>query len=184
MSWFPRGRRLQATVGAIAVVLLVGGIVVLHGTRPSFVARRLEPAPATAAGVNGESSPMPSSEDGSTTDPAGKDSSSSGRLFVDFESSLKGGVLNVWVDDQSVIEEPFGSRVTRRIGGIELRKGHLSERLEVAPGRREVRVQVAWEDSVKSQSAWATFKAGETLRLKARLGSLAGLRKDLSLEWY
>ena len=92
-------------------------------------------------------------------------------------------MLRVWVDDHRVIEESFGGRVTRKLGGLELRRGRLTDTLEVAPGRREVRVQVAWEDNVKTESAWATFKAGSSLRLKARLGSLGGIRKDLSLEW-
>jgi hypothetical protein len=97
---------------------------------------------------------------------------------------LKSGALKVWVDDVQVIEEDFGGRVTRDIAGLKLRKGRLADALEVAPGRREVKVQVAWEDNVKTETAWANFKAGSTLRLKARLGSLGGLRKDLSLEWY
>jgi hypothetical protein len=180
----PRGKRLQAAVGAVAVVVLIGGLLILRSTGPSFVARRLEEDSPAAPGGVPDSSPAPSSETGSAAESGGMDSRSSARLFVDFEHSLKGGVLRVWVDDQPIIEEPFGGRITRRIGGIELRKGHLSEGLEVVPGRREVRVQVTWDDNVKTERTWATFKAGDTLRLKARLGSLAGLRKDLSLDWY
>jgi hypothetical protein len=96
---------------------------------------------------------------------------------------LRSGVLKVWVDDEQVIEQPFGGRVTRKIGGLELRKGRVTDALEVQPGRREVRVQVSWEDNVKTESIWANFRAGASLRLKARLGGLAGLRRDLSLEW-
>ena len=59
----------------------------------------------------------------------------------------------------------------------------LTTELHVAPGRREVKVQVSWEDGVRTGSAWANFKAGATLRLKARLGSFGGIKKDLSLDW-
>lgn len=90
----------------------------------------------------------------------------------------------MWVDDQPVVEESFGGRVTKEIAGIKLRKGGLSDALDVTPGRREVRVQVAWEDNTKTESTFANFKSGATYRLKAKLGSLGGLRKDLSLEWY
>jgi hypothetical protein len=83
-----------------------------------------------------------------------------------------------------VIEQEFGGRVTKEIAGLKLRKGHLSEALEVKPGRRLVKVQVDWEENSKANSMRGNFKAGGTYRLKARLGSLGGIRKDLSLDWY
>ncbi len=104
------------------------------------------------------------------------------RLLIDFEHSLKSGILRVWVDDEPVVEEKIGGRVTRDIAGIKFHKGRHSDTLEVAPGRREVRVQVAWEDSVKTESSYANFESGGTFRLKAKLTTIA-LRKSLSLEW-
>jgi serine/threonine protein kinase len=106
------------------------------------------------------------------------------RLLVEFEHSLKAGILRVWVDDEEVIEEEFGGRVTREIAGLKLRKGRLSEALEVKPGRRDVKFQVDWDDNTKTKTARSNFRPGVTYRLKAKLGSLGGLRKDLSLEWY
>ena len=73
--------------------------------------------------------------------------------------------------------------MTRDIGGIKFRKGRLSVPLEVAAGRREVRVQVAWDDNVKTETTLGRFKPGSVRLLKAKLGSLGGLRKDLSLDW-
>jgi hypothetical protein len=126
----------------------------------------------------------PASDEGSRTKPPAPPAPNDpAHLLINFEHSLKAGVLRVWVDDRPVIEEAFGGRVTREIGGIKLRKGRLSGALEVSPGRREVRVQVSWEDSAKAQRIFTNFKPGSTYRLKARLGSLGGLRKDLSLEW-
>jgi hypothetical protein len=92
-------------------------------------------------------------------------------------------LLRVWVDEDLVVEESIGGRVTRDIVGIKFRKGRLSDSLEVTPGRREVRMQVAWDDNVKTKSAYANFKSHGTFRLKAKLGGLGGLKKDLSLEW-
>jgi hypothetical protein len=105
------------------------------------------------------------------------------RLLIDFEHSLKSGLLRVWVDDQQVLEEPIGARVTREVAGIRFRKGRLSEALEVAAGRREIRVQVNWDDGTKTESAFANFKAGATRRLRVKFTNLAGLKRDLSLDW-
>jgi hypothetical protein len=105
-------------------------------------------------------------------------------MLVDFEHSLKGGEFRLWIDDEPIIDEPFGGRVTKEIAGLKLRKGRLSEAISVKPGIRQIKVQVDWEDNHKVESIRGNFKTGGTYRLKARLGSLAGLRKDLSLEWY
>jgi hypothetical protein len=43
---------------------------------------------------------------------------------------------------------------------------------------------VAWEDTVKTARTVTNFKPGSTLRLKAKVGSLGGIKKDLSLAWY
>jgi hypothetical protein len=102
---------------------------------------------------------------------------------VEFEHSLKGGVFRLYVDDLRVIDEPFGSKVTKKIVGLEMRKGFLAETLEVTPGLRTVKVEVIWEDNVKTQRSQTFFNPGSRLRLKAKLGSMGGLRKDLSLEW-
>jgi serine/threonine-protein kinase len=105
------------------------------------------------------------------------------RLTVDFEHSLKGGVFRLYVDDLRVIDEPFGGRVTKKIVGVEMRKGRLTETLEVTPGLRIVKVEVLWDDNVKAERSQTFFNPGSRLRLKAKLGSMGGLRKDLSLEW-
>ena len=97
-----------------------------------------------------------------------------------FEHSLKGGVFRVTVDDLKVVEQPFGSRVTRKIVGIEMRKGLLTETLEITPGLRNIRVEVLWDDNKKSERSQTFFNPGSRLRLKAKLG---GIRKNLSLEW-
>lgn len=131
----------------------------------------------------GTPAPLAAIPEPKTTRASDAEANTPARLFIDFEHSLKSGRLRVWVDDQPVIEENLGSRVTAEIAGIRLRKGRLSEALEITPGRREVRVQVAWDDNVKTESAYANFKPGSTRRLKAKLGGLGGLRKDLSLGW-
>jgi hypothetical protein len=104
-------------------------------------------------------------------------------LEIDFEHSLRSGALRVWVDDDEVIEEQLDGRVTKDIGGLKLRKGRHSDSLELAPGRHVVRVQVTWEGGSKTESIAGKFEPGQTRRLEARMGSLGGLRRNLSLEW-
>ncbi|MEO8499911.1 MAG: hypothetical protein ABI565_03285, partial [Vicinamibacteria bacterium] len=89
----------------------------------------------------------------------------------------------IYVDDLRVVDEPFGSKVTRRIVGLEMRKGRIVETLEVQPGLHVVKVEVLWDNNVKTERSQTFFNPGRKLRLKAKLGSLGGLRKDLSLEW-
>lgn len=172
---------LALTVGA---ALAVGAFLLF---KPGPVARRVAPetarsepsappAPSADAEPKSAEGPREKSPEARLTGPA--------RLKIDFEHSLRAGTLRVWVDDESVIEEEFGGKVTREIAGFKLRKGRLSDALEVKPGRREVRVQVAWDDNTKTETTRYDFKAGGAYRLKAKLGGLAGIRRDLSLEWY
>ncbi len=104
------------------------------------------------------------------------------QVSLDFSHSLKSGTLRVFVDDAPVIETDLDSRVTKRIAGINLRKGSLRDSFEVEPGRHEIRVRVAWEGNVKNESIWANFQPGSKRRLEARLWGVGGLQ-DLSLKW-
>jgi hypothetical protein len=99
---------------------------------------------------------------------------------VEFEHSLKEGTLRIFVDDLLVVDQPFGGKITRKVVGLEMRKGHLTETLEIAPGLRNIKVEVSWEKNVKTERSQTFFNPGRRLRLKAKLG---GLRKNLSLEW-
>jgi hypothetical protein len=103
-------------------------------------------------------------------------------VSVEFAHSLKSGTLRVFVDDAPVIETNLDSRVTRRIAGINLRKGSLRDSFEVEPGRHQIRVRVAWGGNVKDESIWANFQPGSKRRLEARLRGVGGLQ-DLSLRW-
>jgi len=52
--------------------------------------------------------------------------------------------------------------------------------VDVPPGSHQVRVQVAWDDNIKSASLRGQFIPGVTRHLEIRVG---GLKKNLSLEW-
>jgi serine/threonine-protein kinase len=159
-------RAVVAGVAALLVACLAGGLLLLRKEPP---ARRLEqPTPTTQA------APAAANDE---------DSGAPARLNVELEHSLRSGTFRVWVDDHLVVDEVVGGQVTRDIGGIKFRKGRLSVPLEVAAGRREVRVQVSWDDNVKTETTVGRFKPGSVRLLRAKLGSLGGLRKDLSLDW-
>ncbi len=102
------------------------------------------------------------------------------QLAFDFEHFLKAGTLRIWVDDRLVVEEDIEGHVSKEIIGIKMRKGRVEDVLKVSPGKREVRVQVTWEDNSREERLLGTFKSGGTRHLEIRLGRLL---KNLSLEW-
>ena len=102
------------------------------------------------------------------------------RLFVDFEHPLRTGTLRIWLGQQRILEAHLEGTVSRNIAGVKFRKGGLEQLFEVPPGRREVRVQVAWDDNERSESLSGTFRSGGTRHLEIRLGRI---RKNLSVEW-
>ena len=176
-------RAWTVAAGVLALGALVWLITLFRTPQP--VATRITESTAITGGGSNRSGDAPRAEPtvAASSDPADGDGSQPARLNIDFEHSLKSGVLRVFVDGQMVVDQEFGGRVTRRIAGVEMRKGRLSETLEIAPGSRELRIQVSWDDNVKTERSQMFFNAGSRLRLKAKLGSMGGLRKDLSLEW-
>jgi serine/threonine-protein kinase len=101
-------------------------------------------------------------------------------LAIDFDHHLRSGTLEVWVDDELVLEEPIEGRVAQKVLSFRLRKGSVEETLDVAPGPHEVRVQVSWDGRRRSARITGHFKAGVTRRLDV---SVARLTRELSLDW-
>jgi serine/threonine-protein kinase len=169
--------RVKTLVAGLVIAAAVGaGYRARGGLRPTE--RPAPPAPSPAAGV----APAPGGASVvdrvasllSRTEPA--------RVSFDFGHSLKSGSLRVLVDDTVVIEADLDSRVTRRVAGLTLRKGGVQDSFEVAPGRHQIRVRVAWNGNVKDESLWANLQPGSRRRLEARLRGIGGLQ-DLSLKW-
>jgi Protein kinase domain len=179
-------------------VPLVAAVLVFAGIGAAFVAREIlapRPAPAPTAAppstaappttVAPIASPTPTPESllkkaiQRVTSGLGEPA----RLTIDFEHSMKSGTLKVWVDDDQVMDERIDGRVSKDIGGFKLRKGRKTDTLDLSPGRHLVRVDVEWEGNAKTQTITGNFEAGKMMVLEARLGSLGGLRRNLSLEW-
>ena len=176
-------RRNSAMAAALVLALAGSGWLIARFRAPAPVARLIaettpEPQAASTDRETPKAETRPSASAATNRRP-----DEPARVVVEFEHSLKRGVLRIFVDDLMVVDQAFGGQVTRRIAGLEMRKGSLIETLEIAPGLRTLRIQVSWDDSVKSGQTQTSFNPGSRLRLKAKLGSIGGLRKDLSLQW-
>jgi len=169
-------RRLLRTLAGLLALALVGGLELLRreleapeattGGRPS-----VDPAErAEGAGTASSSSELPSLEE--PKPPA--------RLAIDFQHTLERGTLVVSIDGAKVLEQRVSGTVKKSVLGIKLREGRLQHVLEVAPGRHEIGVKVRWGDDERDERIAASFTAGATRRLSARVGRIG---KRLSLDW-
>jgi serine/threonine-protein kinase len=192
----PRRAWRASAAATVGLAVVVAGA--LFALRPEPVARRVTPAPAVPTArpatptpleaappvLPSQPTPTPASESSEARVPEPVAASDAALLRLDFEHSLKAGTLRVWVDDVQVVEQELDGRVTKEIVGIKLRKGRLAETMEVKPGRRVLSVRVDWDGKSQTENMRINFKPGETYRVRAKLGSLGGIRKNLSLGWY
>ena len=86
--------------------------------------------------------------------------------------------MQVWVDDQSVLEEPLESRVKTKLLLFKSRRGSESATLDVPAGTHSVRVHVEGDGVTLDRRVKTFFRGGETKRLQARVNG-----KQLALEW-
>ena len=70
--------------------------------------------------------------------------------------------------------------MTKKILSLRIRKGSVDEVLRVAPGRREVKVQVQWDGNTRTEFTAATFKPGVTRTLDVRILRVVNV---LTLDW-
>ena len=102
------------------------------------------------------------------------------RLSIALDHSLKQGRLRLWVDKTLRLEKKLGkgdvARVALRPSGGSGRGG-----IEVEPGVHDVKVEVAWDDNVRTERVRATFRPGDRRVLAARLRGL--FKTTLSLRW-
>jgi serine/threonine-protein kinase len=160
---------------AVAGIGLVAWLLSLP--RPGGVAPRLGGAGRAQPSASGPAVAAPF---------AGADASAAGalqgpgRLRIDFDHPLERGTLRVFVDDEPALEERLTGQRRNKALVFRLHEGTLREELDVAPGLHEVRVEVAWDDSLRRERIVGSFRPGTTRRLQASLGRI---RRDLSLEW-
>jgi len=180
-----RRRALKVSAGAAVVVLTA--IVLLRPKQPTASAP--DPAPSPTSGASSRSAgedrlagsrTAPRRSSVPTSSPTPVATGAPAHLLVDFQHPLKSGRLRIWVDEKLMLDESLAGRVTKKLLSIKLRKGSIQERLELVPGRHDIRVQVAWDDNEKAERIWGMFKEGEARRLEIRLGRV---RKNLAVDW-
>ncbi len=184
-----RGRlsaRSLALLGAAAIALAG-----LAGSRGWFSAAPHPPArpsvslgapPATAPPLSSVPATLPALPAPATTEPKADAASASSpaRVVVDVEHPLESGRLRMWLDDEELLVDRLKGEVTKNLVLFKLRSGVLTEVLDLTPGRHRFKVEVSWNDQVRSEEIPARFLPGETYRLEVRLGRM---KKDLSLRW-
>jgi len=170
-GWWARRPARWMGLGAAALLLLWGLWALRPGRAPE---PRRAAAEATARPVPREVAPTP---EPSPPEPVPE---GEGRLEVDFEHHLRGGRIQVWVDDDQVLDEALDSRVTKKILSLRLRKGELQQVLPIPAGRHDVRVRLQWSGKVRTRRTTVTFEDGQTRTLRVRVSRVFN---DLSLGW-
>jgi hypothetical protein len=162
---FPTG----LVVAALAVLLVAAVIFVIWPGRSG--PERGAASDVPAAGIVAPLAPP-------AVKPTPAAPAAAGRLAIDFEHHLKSGLLRVFVDGETVLEEELDARRTKKILLFKVSQGVVREAIDVAPGKHTVRVQLKWDENVRQQSVAGTFRDGVTRRLRVRVGRLLG---DLSV---
>jgi hypothetical protein len=84
------------------------------------------------------------------------------------------------VDDKLALEERLTGQQRKKALVFKMHEGSFRDDFEVPPGLHEVRVEVRWDDNMRTQRIVLNFPPGATRRLEASLGRI---RRDLNLEW-
>jgi len=97
------------------------------------------------------------------------------RIALSLEHRFKQGTLRVWIDEKLVLERELQGRQTRKILIFKSRKGSLAEVLDVAPGTRQLRLEVEGEGGTRSGRVEAVLKSRETRLLEVKVGGKVDL---------
>jgi hypothetical protein len=84
------------------------------------------------------------------------------------------------VDDELELEQRLTGQQKTRALVFKMHEGTFRDELDVQPGLHEIRLEVRWEDNVKTERIVGSFQSGATRTLEASLGRI---RRDLNLEW-
>ena len=163
----PRLSMLAAAVALVATCVM------------GFSARRIESASATS--LSGPAA------DPATTSRAGAPVASPtpprrevARLAIEVDHSLKQGRLRLWVDGVLRLDKALAPRTVAKVA---LRPRPQGSRgvIDLEPGVHDVKVEVAWDDNVRTERLRGTFRPGDRRVLAARLRGF--FRTSLSLRW-
>jgi len=166
-GWLPRRRASVARIaGGVAVGLGLIGLLLWI------------PWPETTALPRARPRASPQTRPPGAARPAS--STASGRLRIDFDHPLRRGTLRVYVDGELELEERLTGQRRKKALIFKMHEGTFRDELDVQPGLHEIRLEVRWDDNVKTDRLVGNFPSGATRTLEASLGRI---RRDLSLEW-
>jgi serine/threonine protein kinase len=169
-----RHLRRLLLVGLVGLGVMGGAFVTyFFVNRPEEEVDLRTTPPSEVAAPSPETTPSPLS-------PSPPLSTEAGKLAIDFEHPLRGGLLRILLDEELIVEQRLAGQASKFALIFTVRKGSYKDVLEVQPGRHTIRVKVAWDENERTERIVGTFKPGITRRLQVRLGRL---RKNLSLEW-
>jgi serine/threonine-protein kinase len=170
-----RGPRTRVRIAWAAAALAALAALLFWLPRPTLSpapARSRSPRPASAAPQAAAPVARPGAQVAAAAEASG--------LSIDFDHPLRRGTLRVYVDDELALEQRLSGQQKTRALVFKLHSGTFRDELQVAPGRREVRLVVRWDDNVREERIVGDFRPGVTRRLEASLGRI---RRDLKLEW-
>jgi serine/threonine-protein kinase len=159
----PRASRLAAGLALVATCAM------------GFSPRPID-APSTSAAARVDPAVMAASP---PAVPATPPPLAAARLALALDPSLKQGRLRVFVDGTLRLEKKLGKGGVVRVA---LRPNTPSRTaIDLAPGVHDVKVEVAWDDNVRTERLRATFRPGDRRVLAARLRGF--FKTTLSLRW-
>jgi hypothetical protein len=160
--------------------MLAATLVLVATVATGFSGRRVDStSPAPAPGVAADPAAL-IIRAASPAIPAAASPRTGARLAVTVEHSLKQGRLRLWVDGTLRLEKTLRDRIATKVA-LRPRRGNAGGVIDLEPGAHDVKVEVAWDDNVRTEHLEATFRRGDRRVLTARLGGL--FRKTLSLRW-
>jgi serine/threonine protein kinase len=141
------------------------------GTLPPVSAKTDAPAPSVAPAVERERAAATAAP---THAPA------QGHIHLVVEHPIEQGRMVVWLDGVVALETKLRAEVSKKLVALRVHKGHLEQTLDVEPGRHEIKVEVTWNESRRTETQVADVTDGQTGLLSVRVG---GLTNDMSLDW-
>jgi hypothetical protein len=160
--------------------MLAASLILVATFATAFSGRRIDSAsPTPATGVAADPAAL-IIRAAAPVIPAAASARDRARLAVTVEHSIKQGRLRLWVDGTLRLERALSDRIATRVASRP-RRGLTRGVIDLEPGAHDVKVEVAWDDDIRTERAKATFRPGDRRVLAARLSGF--FRKTLSLRW-
>lgn len=157
-GFLARHRRVLQAAGAVAVVGLTAMPL-------GSGARSLPPAAAASgpATLAPPASLVPAAAITSFDAPA--------LLALSVEHSQKQGRIKVWIDDEMSVDRALTSTQTKKLLFLKRNNGRLATVMSVAPGQRNLRIEVKGDGAARTRTFKTDFKSGESRTLRVKVGN-------------